>query len=613
MKKVSLQSSELIQPEITNIHIDSLSKEQKYAYNKFIQGENLFITGPGGTGKTRLVKYLVDYAKSTAKNVQVCAMTGCAAVLLQCNARTLHSWSGIKLAKGSKKQVIDSVLRNRNACNAWKTAKILILDEISMLSKKIFNIIEELGRVIRKSTLPFGGLQVIFVGDFYQLPPVGTEGEPDTEQYCFESLMWKTVFKQENHIELRTIFRQKDTNYIDILMQIRKGELDEENRTVLQKYLNREYDVEKNNGCIPTKLFAIRSKVDYVNTQMFAKLQEKEYVFQYEFKFDCLTYLDSGKVVPPDLMQKCRSLSNPDKEFELELLLNNSQCNKILRLKKGAAVMCTINLDMDNGICNGSQGIVIDIVEIGTVQTPIVKFSNGIIKRISPHYWQSEDYPTLAVGQYPLCLAWALTIHKIQGATLTMAEIDIGRSIFEYGQTYVALSRIQSLDGLYLSAFEPGKIKTNPIVNEFYSGIEDIEYNEETNVFEETMKKLEYKDLDIKIVTDVKPITDIKVVKINKIPTDKISFDLFLQSKSITEIGEKRSLKENTVYEHIILNLPHEEIDYDRFMSKAEYDEIRNAYILLGKDSLLMPIKDIISQDISFQKIKIVKKLLFNE
>jgi ATP-dependent DNA helicase PIF1 len=496
MKTVSLQSYELIQPETINIDISALSNEQKYAYNKFTQGENLFITGPGGTGKTRLVKYLCDYAKSAGKAIQVCAMTGCAAVLLQCNARTLHSWSGIKIAKGPKNRVIESVLKNRNAAKAWRAAKVLILDEISMLSKKVFEIIEELGRLCRKSTLPFGGLQVVFVGDFYQLPPVGTEGEPDTEQFCFESPIWKTIFKKENHIELQTIFRQKDKEYIDILMQIRKGELHEDKISILQKYLNREYDSEKNNGCVPTKLFAIRSKVDYVNAQMFTKLNEKEHVFDYEYKNDCLTYLDSGKVIPPDILQKCLGLSIADKEFELEQLLNNSQCNKILRLKKGAAVMCTINLDMDNEICNGSQGIVIDIIENGSNQIPIVKFSNGIIKRISPHYWQSEEYPTLAVGQYPLCLAWALTIHKIQGATLNMAEIDIGRSIFEYGQTYVALSRIQSLNGLYLSAFEPGKIRANPKVSEFYETIKPVEIN----VFEKTLKQFEYKDSDVKIV-----------------------------------------------------------------------------------------------------------------
>jgi len=498
MKKVSIHSSEL-QTELSghtniiNINTNELSNEQKYAYYKFINGENLFITGPGGTGKTRLIKHLVEHAKSVNKKIQVCAMTGCATILLQCNARTLHSWSGIKLAKGPKTKVIESVLRNRNAAKAWRSAKILIIDEISMLSKKIFEIIEEIGRLTRKSSLPFGGLQVILVGDFFQLPPIGSDDEPDTEQFCFESPIWNTVFKSENHIELKTIFRQTDPTYINILMEIRKGEISEENKKILQQCLTREYNAEKNNSCIPTKLFAIRSKVDYVNTQMFSKIQEKEYVLEYTFKNDCLTYLDSGKIISPELLKLCNSLSSIDKEYELEQILNNCQCNKLLRIKKGAAVMCTINLDMDNEICNGSQGIIIDIIENGSNIIPVVKFSNGIIKRISPHFWQSEEYPTLAVGQYPLCLAWALTIHKIQGATLAMAEIDIGRTIFEYGQTYVALSRIQSLDGLYLSAFEPNKIRANPNVIAFYNRIKQQECMDNYSVLlENAIKKYVY-------------------------------------------------------------------------------------------------------------------------
>jgi ATP-dependent DNA helicase PIF1 len=507
MKKINITTDinsniDLVKQPPSVIDTSTLSKEQKYAYNKFIKGENMFITGPGGTGKTRLIKYLVEYAKSVNKSIQVCAMTGCATILLQCNARTLHSWSGIKLAKGPKNKVIESVLRNRNAVKAWKSAKILILDEISMLSKKIFEIIEELGRTIRKSTLPFGGMQVILVGDFFQLPPIGTDGEPDTEKFCFESPIWNSVFKPENHIELKTIFRQKDPVYIDILMQVRNGIISDENKKILQQYLNREYDTEKNNGCVPTKLFAIRSKVDFVNSQMFSKIKEKEYVLEYILKTDCITYLESGKIIPLELLHKCNGLSITDKEYELEQILNNCQCIKTLRLKKGAAVMCTVNLDMDNEICNGSQGIIIDIVESNETIYPIVKFSNGIIKRILPHYWQSEEYPSLAIGQYPLCLAWALTIHKIQGATLSMAEIDIGRTIFEYGQTYVALSRIQSLDGLYLSAFEPNKIQANPIVSEFYKNLKPIENYDIETVFEQTLKEFVYNEKEKEKITD---------------------------------------------------------------------------------------------------------------
>jgi ATP-dependent DNA helicase PIF1 len=472
IKKISLGKTVVNDSvPIDEPNIDGLSPEQKIAYQKFVNGENLFITGPGGTGKTKLIQYLIQYSKSRNQNVSVCAMTGCAAILLNCNARTLHSWSGIKLAKGDPNKIIASVLSNRNCIKAWKSTKVLIVDEVSMLSKKIFEIIEEIGRAARLSSLPFGGIQVIFTGDFFQLPPVGSDGEIDTEKFCFESSKWAYVFKKENHIELKTIFRQNDPTYVDILSQIRSGELSEENIKLLQTYTKREYDPALHNGCVPTKIFPIRSKVDYVNNMMFTQLKEKEHVFEFISKIDCLTYIDSTKAIPSQILQKCKELSSKFIEYEVDNLINSIPSPKILRLKTGVAVMCTINLDMDNGICNGSQGVVINIIEKDKVIMPVVKFSNGVIKTISPHYWQSEEFPTIAVSQYPLMLAWAITIHKIQGATLDMAEIDIGQSIFEYGQTYVALSRIKSLEGLYLSEFQPNRIRTNPKVIEFYNSI----------------------------------------------------------------------------------------------------------------------------------------------
>jgi ATP-dependent DNA helicase PIF1 len=461
--------------QLKSININDLSTEQKIAYKKVVQGQNVFITGPGGTGKTKLISVIIDFLKSISKTHTVCAMTGCAAILLNSNAKTLHSWSGIKLAKGSINEVINMVLRNKRLVQNWKRTKCIILDEVSMLSKKIFEIIEELARIIHGSSKPFGGMQVIFTGDFFQLPPVGTEGEPDTDKFCFESPRWNLVFTRESQIELKTIFRQNDPIYTNILTQIRQGELDEENTNILKKYVKRQFDEKNHNGCIPTKIFPLRTKVDYLNTMMFLKLQEKEYIFDHIKLANCISILESGKPLDIDILKKCSMLSSQMIEYEITQLINNTPCLPILRLKKGAAVMCTVNLDMENGICNGSQGVVIDIIESVSCNIPIVQFSNGIKKKISPHYWQSEEYPTIAIGQIPLCLAWALTIHKIQGATLEMAEMDIGQSIFEYGQTYVALSRIKSLDGLYLSEFHPYKIKANPLVKQYYKNLSDIQ------------------------------------------------------------------------------------------------------------------------------------------
>ena len=494
-----------------------LSHEQQYAFDQFKLGKNLFITGPGGTGKSVLIKYLVQYATVTESKFQVCALTGCAALLLNCNARTLHSWSGIKIAKGSNCDVVASVLRNKRIIKNWRKTNILIIDEVSMMSKKILDIIEEIARAARASSRPFGGMQVVFTGDFYQLPPVETYGEPDSAAFCFESPVWPTLFEPENHIALQTIFRQTDPVYREILNQVRVGKLDAESADILRQYVGREYLPEEHAGCSLPKIFPIRSKVDLVNSTMFAKLKEKEYVFECVKKKDCKMWLEKETAISQEILAKCASMTELEIEYETQQLIQSTQCVQVLRLKKGAAVMCTVNLDMDQGICNGSQGVVIDIHENAGQVYPVVRFSNGLIRPMNIQYKQSEDFPAIAIGYIPLCLAWAMTIHKIQGATLKMAEIDIGGSIFEYGQTYVALSRIQSLEGLYLSGFQPNKIKASPKVNTFTTGIQgtkgslyaeqkrsllppSIQDKEICNVFEE-YKYIESKpDPNVKVI-----------------------------------------------------------------------------------------------------------------
>lgn len=451
----------------------TLSPEQQYAFNKFKRGENLFITGPGGTGKTKLIETLVDYANNEGKSVQVCAMTGCASVLLKCDAQTLHSWSGIRLGKGPNNLIIKNILKNKKQCQNWRKTKILIVDEVSMMSYKIFELIEELARVVRKIPGPFGGIQVVFTGDFYQLPPVGSIGDPTTELFCFESPLWTRIFPPSQCIQLCTIFRQTDPLYKEILSQIRTANLSAENAAILKTRVKCVFDAEAHNGCVPIKLYPTRAKTEYFNKLMFQKLEGQEYRFECIKKKDCTTHMNNNKVLSLSEIERCQYLSPQETEYEWQQLLANGMSSEdSLVLKIGASVICTANLDMDNGICNGSQGIVIDIMENKSEPEktiPIVKFENGITRPITYHYRQSDEYPTIAIGQIPLCLAWSLTIHKIQGATLSMADIDVGFQIFECGQTYVALSRVQSLDGLYLSAFNPQCIRANEKVKAFYS------------------------------------------------------------------------------------------------------------------------------------------------
>ena len=310
------------------------------------------------------------------------------------------------------------------------------------------------------------------------------------------------MFQPDNIVILKTIFRQTDPIYKSILLEIREARLSEQNISILKKYLNREFDETKYNGCIPTKLFPTRAKTDYLNNLMFSKLDDEKYTFNCEKKYECKTYIESNKPLSKADLEKCANLPETMIEFEIQKLISTSSYPEMLHLKKGANVMCTVNLDIDNGICNGSQGVISDIVETETGILPEVMFVNGIKRVLDVHFVQSEEYPCIAVGQIPLCLAWALTIHKIQGTTLSMANIDVGSQIFECGQTYVALSRVQSLDGLDWSAFNPSRIRANKEVITFYDNIPEKEYKiEKKNKVDENV----FSSFELKEETYVDP------------------------------------------------------------------------------------------------------------
>ena len=448
--------------------ISGFSPDQQYAYNQFIRGKNLFITGPGGAGKTFLVKSMVEYLKERKIQYSICAMTGCAATLLGYGATTLHSWSGIKIANGPSSNIKQKVMRNKFSVANWKKVKVLFVDEVSMMSKKVFDILEWLGRNIRhNSLLPFGGIQVIFTGDFYQLPPIETPGDEDSGAFCFESSRWNQTFSLDCQIQLTSIFRQTDDVYKGILNQIRCGTLDPASSEILFRHVNR--PMPDNPEFMPTKVYAVRASADYINKLFYSKIKEPEMVYEFEKKRNAKTHLDDGYPISPDIIDFVEKMPAEEIEIEHDMLINNSNRNPVLRLKVGAKVMCLINIDVEKGICNGAQGVVLRFMDDGEGKMyPFVRFTNGIEMLIQRHWMQSENYPPICAGQVPLTLAWAVTIHKIQGATLSYAEMDIGNSIFEYGQTYVALSRVKNLEGLYLTGFNPQKIKAHPKVKEYY-------------------------------------------------------------------------------------------------------------------------------------------------
>ena len=455
--------------------MESFSDEQNLCFEKYLNNENVFITGPAGTGKSYLIKTIVNDAEKKEKKIKVCAMTGCAAILLQCKATTLHMFSGIGLANKDNDSIIEELFtKKRHKLKNWRKLDILIIDEVSMMSLKILLLLDAIAKKIYKNDKPFGGLQVIFTGDFYQLSPVfNNEKEREASMYCFQHQLWNQIFPKENQIILKTIFRQNDQMILKILKYVRKGQITNNTIKALEsRIFNKDKLNEVKKEKILTILSPIKRDVDLINLNEYANLKS-DIENIYNVKYVDLNALENIKDInfDPNKANELFQLyinSNPFVKKEYEFLANNILADKELKLKIGTHVMCIVNINLygELQIANGSQGIIVDF---NSENLPYVKFNN--IEKpilISPYTWKSEHNKRVGVSQLPLIYAWAITIHKSQGVTLENAIIDIGSNIFADGQTYVALSRVKSLEGLYLTHFDYKKIKCNPLVKRFY-------------------------------------------------------------------------------------------------------------------------------------------------
>ena len=421
---------------------EDLNEDQNMALEYVKAGKNVFLTGPAGTGKTFTLNKIIEWAKEK-KNMAVTATTGCAAILI--GGQTLHSYLMIGLGKKSAEVLYKYM--DAYTVNRLKKLNFLIIDEISMLNNDMFTKVSHLFCMIKRSREPFGGMQVLVSGDFCQLPPV----EPD---YAFLSEEWnRTDFKM---VYLTQSFRQiGDTRLFELLQRARWGKPSQEDIDIL-------YDIRDNppdDGEIkPTKLYSLNADVDRVNLTEYQKLvNEGCESMDYSSKYSC----------------------NEAKEWA-------DSCNVpgIVRVCEGCQVVLTRNLDAEDGLVNGSRGIVLKVEKDG----PIVKFKNGITLKIGyakdvvedhkPKKEKEDEKKGLKDGEksavifyLPLRLAYALTIHKSQGMTLDCVEIDLGPSIFSPGQAYTALSRAKNLKSIYLTRFIPSSFKTDPEVVRFYRDV----------------------------------------------------------------------------------------------------------------------------------------------
>lgn len=395
-------------------------------------GANVFLTGEPGSGKTHLVNRYVEWLRAHGIEPAVTASTGIAATHI--GGMTIHAWSGIGIRKTLAKEDFGRLLENERLVLRLTRTHILIIDEISMLDRCTLECVDSVCRALRRDGRPFGGMQTIFVGDFFQLPPVSNQEDEEQPEFAFHSSAWMEAaptvcYLSEQH-------RQDDAPYLSLLAGLRQGSITEEGRCLLQ---SRRTDARV--GESHTRLYSHNVDVDRVNQEKLDALPGEARVFRMEAH-------GSERIVAA-LKKSCLSPES-------------------LELKIGARVMFTKN-NFDEGFVNGTLGeITVFNKENGL---PIVRTLSGrdIVAALADWAIMDGGRTLAKIKQLPLRLAWAITVHKSQGLTLDAAVMDLTHA-FEYGQGYVALSRVRSSSGLFLLGYNERALQVHPEILESDEG-----------------------------------------------------------------------------------------------------------------------------------------------
>jgi ATP-dependent DNA helicase PIF1 len=415
-----------------------LAPKQQLAVDFALAGHSIFLTGSAGVGKSYTLRYIIEELKEVhGHSVYVTASTGIAALAI--SGTTLHSFAGVGLGTAP----VDELIRNLNkvAKYHWQSCKVLVIDEISMVSCDLFTKLDAIAKWVKQSTAPFGGIQLVLCGDFFQLPPVPDRNWPKSMPlFAFQSDAWKQAVTHT--IELTKVFRQSEEGFVSMLNSLRRGKVPNCYSLLANCFTERlEQDRLAHTILYPLKVDVSRENHTHLNA-----LDEEEHEFFAK---------DTGD--PKYLTQ----------------LQKNCTAEDVIKLRIGAQVILLKSMTVEDGrvrLVNGSRGVVTDFDEEGY---PMVDFEDAADVNIQPTTFSMEvSGKTVATRtQIPLALAWALSIHKSQGMSIDKVYLDLSR-VFEYGQAYVALSRARTLAGLKLAPFHPSVIKAHPHVVQFYESLE---------------------------------------------------------------------------------------------------------------------------------------------
>jgi hypothetical protein len=542
-------------------------------------GNNVFLTGQPGAGKTYLLNQYIKYLDAHHVTAAVTASTGIAATHI--GGTTIHSWTGIGIRKGLSARQLDELLQREYLVKRMEKTKVLIIDEISMLDGIMLDDIDQVCKMLRYNHEPFGGLQVIFVGDFFQLPPISRNNQTS---FAFQSNSWKEArlaycYLSEQH-------RQTDGMFFSILTQLRTGNLDPDAYEALMEARHRTFD----DGIEPVRIYTHNLDVDKVNQERLDSLEGDSK----NFKMNTL-----------------------GKKNQVERLKKSCLSPEYLELKEGAVVMCTKN-NFDLGYVNGTMGTVLGHDDAGM---PIIESTTGKRYTMPRAEWAYEDEgkTIAAITQIPLRLAWAITVHKSQGMSIDRAEMDLSQT-FEYGQGYVALSRVRSLEGLRLLGMNERALMVHPTILENDGRFQKLSEAAATRLAEIDQKEKEsiQKDWLLSVGGQLEEDKDVEVKKKEKKSnknTYQKTLDLIMEEKTLEEIITKRELKAETVLSHLetLIERKAAEAEDMRYLiadwEPGNLEEIQEAFMESGGDKL-SPVRSLMDNKYSFIELRLGRLFL---
>ncbi len=544
--------------------------KQEAALTILKTGRNVYLTGAAGSGKTYVLNRYIEYLRTHNVSVGITASTGIAATHL--GGMTIHSWSGIGIKEYLSEWDLDALSQRQPLVKRLERTQVLLIDEVSMLRPEVLDMVDAVARTLRRNDTPFGGMQVILSGDFFQLPPVVRSSDEDA--FADSSRAW-----QEGDFRvcyLTEQYRQNDDALTAILNDIRDGEISVSSREALESRMG------DNVQRIPDAV-VLHTHNDNVDARNVEELHKIE-----------------GTAVTYEMISSGRGNL-------VETLKKSVLAPELLTLKVGARVMFVKN-SPDQEYVNGTLGEVIDV----DGEYPKVRTHNGKVITAYPVSWETTDDGKVlaAVTQVPLRLAWAITVHKSQGMSLDAVEVDLSRA-FTPGQGYVALSRARTLDGLVLTGLNAMALQVHP-----YVGIRDAQLQAESDQWERVVAKFSNEkvaSLHQEFITRVGNSAPAETTQTPRTPTHVQTLQLLEEGKSIAEIAEARSLTPGTIIGHIeklhaqgttaalthiqpeaslladvaqaakALKTPSLSALHRKLKGKYEYDELRLARLFIGE------------------------------